>query len=149
MQVRAAAEGESLKSLLTQKVISAAQCTRQKSQLVAAANGSDAVASLLRSAERASAGIGQFPASPPGFRAKIGAVGVRLVRRMLFWYTPQIVAAQNAILAVLQEQNAILRDLHVRVCTGERTREALVGDGSNAATDDTGQNSGSVRSVTL
>jgi hypothetical protein len=42
--------------------------------------------------------IGAIPPAPNTFRARFGAVLVRIVRRMLFWYTPQI-ALQNMLVA--------------------------------------------------
>jgi hypothetical protein len=42
--------------------------------------------------------IGALPPAPNTFRAHLGAVLVRIVRRMLFWYTPQI-ASQNMLFA--------------------------------------------------
>jgi hypothetical protein len=34
--------------------------------------------------------VGRMPAQPATLRAKVGAPLVRVVQRMLFWYTPQI-----------------------------------------------------------
>ncbi|HXE63962.1 MAG TPA: class I SAM-dependent methyltransferase, partial [Bryobacteraceae bacterium] len=41
--------------------------------------------------------VGQMPPSPDTLRARIGARLVRLVQRMLFWYTPQIHRVQQEI----------------------------------------------------
>jgi SAM-dependent methyltransferase len=39
--------------------------------------------------------VGQMPLSPPTLRAKVGGSLVRIVQRMLFWYTPQILRFQR------------------------------------------------------
>ena len=39
--------------------------------------------------------VGQMPPSPSTLRAKVGGPLVRLVQRMLFWYTPQILRFQR------------------------------------------------------
>ncbi len=44
-----------------------------------------------------------MPPCPETLRGRIGASLVRMVRRALFWYTPQIVAVQEAITEVLGE----------------------------------------------
>jgi SAM-dependent methyltransferase len=47
--------------------------------------------------------VGQMPPQPPTLRAKVGARLVRIVRRMLFWYTPQILRFHNETALVLGE----------------------------------------------
>ena len=42
--------------------------------------------------------VGQTPPEPPTFRGRIGARLVKLVQRLLFWYTPQIVHFQYSAL---------------------------------------------------
>jgi len=42
--------------------------------------------------------VGQMPPEPPTFRGRFGARLVRLVQRLLFWYTPQIVHFQYSAL---------------------------------------------------
>ncbi len=57
------------------------------------------LSSLRESAQRLKNGagmVGQMPPQPPGLRGRVGALLVQIVRRMLFWYTPQIVEFQNA-----------------------------------------------------
>ena len=49
--------------------------------------------------------VGQMPPQPPTFRGRIGARVVKLVQRLLFWYTPQIVHFQYSALRALEEQN--------------------------------------------
>ena len=46
--------------------------------------------------------VGRMPPSPNSLRARIGGVVVRMVQRMLFWYTPQIHRFHNATLAVAE-----------------------------------------------
>jgi hypothetical protein len=41
--------------------------------------------------------VGRMPPSPHTARARIGGILVSLVRRMLFWYTPQIVRFQREV----------------------------------------------------
>jgi SAM-dependent methyltransferase len=47
--------------------------------------------------------VGQAPPSPDTLRARIGARLVRIVQRMLFWYTPQILRFHNETAHVLGE----------------------------------------------
>jgi O-antigen chain-terminating methyltransferase len=46
--------------------------------------------------------VGRMPAGPNTLRAKAGAVLVRIVQRMLFWYTPQIHRFHEAATAVVE-----------------------------------------------
>lgn len=69
--------------------------------------------------------IGKMPPQPPTFRARVGAVLVRLVRRALFWYTPQIVAFHAAVTQVVEEQVRALEALNAAAGELERLREAL------------------------
>jgi len=48
--------------------------------------------------------VGQMPSAPLTWRARCGGVFVRLVRRMLFWYTPQIAQYQQASARAIREQ---------------------------------------------
>lgn len=48
--------------------------------------------------------VGQLPPEPPTFRGRMGARLVKLIQRLLFWYTPQIVHFQYAALQALEEQ---------------------------------------------
>jgi hypothetical protein len=59
--------------------------------------------------------LGEMPPAPSTWRAGLGAVLVRLVRRMLFWYTPQIT----------QFQGAAARSMHEQVAAMERLAEML------------------------
>jgi 2-polyprenyl-3-methyl-5-hydroxy-6-metoxy-1,4-benzoquinol methylase len=57
--------------------------------------------------------VGQTPPEPPTFRGRMGAKLVKLVQRLLFWYTPQIVHFQYSALrgfeAMLRVFEAMLR----------------------------------------
>jgi 2-polyprenyl-3-methyl-5-hydroxy-6-metoxy-1,4-benzoquinol methylase len=46
--------------------------------------------------------VGQTPPEPPTFRGRIGARLVKLVQRLLFWYTPQIVHFQYSALRAFE-----------------------------------------------
>jgi len=70
---------------------------------------------LIEHARRCSAAIGEQPPQPPTLRARMSAVLVRLVRRMLFWYTPQITDFHNATLRAMEEQVAALESVSTRL----------------------------------
>jgi hypothetical protein len=59
--------------------------------------------------------VGQLPPEPPTFRGRMGGRLVKLVRRMLFWYTPQIVHFQYSALRALEEQAKILQSAEKRI----------------------------------
>jgi 2-polyprenyl-3-methyl-5-hydroxy-6-metoxy-1,4-benzoquinol methylase len=46
--------------------------------------------------------VGQTPPEPPTFRGRMGAQLVKVVQRLLFWYTPQIVHFQYSALRALE-----------------------------------------------
>jgi O-antigen chain-terminating methyltransferase len=46
--------------------------------------------------------VGQTPPEPPTFRGRMGARLVKLVQRLLFWYTPQIVHFQYSALMAFE-----------------------------------------------
>jgi len=47
--------------------------------------------------------VGQAPPEPPTWRGRIGSRLVRIVQRLLFWYTPQIVHFQYSALRAIEE----------------------------------------------
>ncbi|PWU04122.1 MAG: hypothetical protein C5B51_17435 [Terriglobia bacterium] len=66
--------------------------------------------------------VGRMPASPNTARARVGGVLVRIVRQMLFWYTPQVHAFHDAtvemgesLCAVMDRQYAALQRLHTEI----------------------------------
>jgi 2-polyprenyl-3-methyl-5-hydroxy-6-metoxy-1,4-benzoquinol methylase len=83
--------------------------------------------------------VGQTPPEPPTFRGRIGARLVKLVQKLLFWYTPQIVHFQysalkafDAALRASEEQGKSVRRLESTTATAmsrtqvlERRLEAL------------------------
>ncbi len=75
---------------------------------------------LIEHARRCSAAIGTQPPQPATLRARLSSILVRLVRRMLFWYTPQITDFNEVTLRVLEEQVAALES----VSTGLQSRIA-------------------------
>ena len=62
-------------------------------------------------AARCAGKVGEMPAAPPTPRARLGAFFVRLVARMLFWYTPQIAQYQQASARALRDQAAAMERL--------------------------------------
>ncbi len=61
--------------------------------------------------------VGQMPPEPPTWRGRLGAQVVKLVQRLLFWYTPQIVHFQYSALRAAEEQAKALET------AGQRLRE--------------------------
>jgi ubiquinone/menaquinone biosynthesis C-methylase UbiE len=66
--------------------------------------------------------VGRMPPSPNTLRAKASAILVRMVQRMLFWYTPQIQRFHHATTAVaenvcsaMEKQTAALQRLYAEV----------------------------------
>jgi SAM-dependent methyltransferase len=76
--------------------------------------------------------VGQTPPEPPTFRGRMGARLVKLVQRLLFWYTPQIVHFQysalrgfEAMLRAFEEQAAAAAAATSRTGVLERRLEAI------------------------
>lgn len=80
-----------------------------------------ALRSALSTLHASYAMVGRLPPEPPTARGRIGARLIKLVRRMLFWYTPQIVHFQYSALRALEEQAKILE-------RGERRIRQLEGE---------------------
>lgn len=84
--------------------------------------------------------VGQTPPQPPTFRGRMGARLVKLVQRLLFWYTPQIVhfqysalkAFESALrafeyaLQALEEQARSVKRLETELSRERRDRQAAV-----------------------
>jgi O-antigen chain-terminating methyltransferase len=68
--------------------------------------------------------VGQMPPQPPTFRGRIGARVVKLVQRLLFWYTPQIVHFQYSALRALEEQNKSLESAAAHLRDFRRAEDA-------------------------
>ena len=71
----------------------------------------------IRALESASSQIGEQPPEPPTFRGRIGSFIVKLVRRALFWYTPQILQFQVASARVIY---GLVEGLKANVELGQR-----------------------------
>ena len=69
--------------------------------------------------------VGQMPPEPPTFRGRIGRQVVRLVQRVLFWYTPQIVHFQYSALRALEEQTKSLESAAAHLQDFKRSQEAV------------------------
>ncbi|MGA3039224.1 MAG: hypothetical protein ABSF54_00385 [Bryobacteraceae bacterium] len=74
-----------------------------------------ALRSALSALHASYAMVGRLPPEPPTVRGRIGARLVKLVQRMLFWYTPQIVHFQYSALRALEEQAKILERAERRI----------------------------------
>ena len=68
--------------------------------------------------------VGQIPPEPPTFRGRIGARLIKLVQRMLFWYTPQIVHFQYSALRALEEQTKSLESAAAHLQDFKRSQDA-------------------------
>jgi O-antigen chain-terminating methyltransferase len=66
---------------------------------------------LFWSAEKDQPQIGDIPPQPPTLRGRVGAVLVRMVQRMLFWYTGQLRAFHKAVSEAAGELAQTLRQL--------------------------------------
>ena len=74
-----------------------------------------ALRSVLSAMHASFALVGQLPPEPPTFRGRMGARLVKLVQRMLFWYTPQIVHFQYSALRAFEEHAKILQRAESRI----------------------------------
>jgi 2-polyprenyl-3-methyl-5-hydroxy-6-metoxy-1,4-benzoquinol methylase len=72
----------------------------------------------------ASSTFGQPPPSPPTFRGRAGAFAVRVVARMLFWYTPQLRAFHRLVAESAKRQASFLRVLGTRTSVFQERFEA-------------------------
>ncbi|HYO83182.1 MAG TPA: hypothetical protein VES20_17380 [Bryobacteraceae bacterium] len=55
--------------------------------------------------------IGSPPPSPPTLRGRIGAVLVRVIQRLLFWYTPGVQQANNQLVDALEAHLRITEEI--------------------------------------
>jgi len=81
------------------------------------ANETHVVASRvqLASLSQAASGVGRLPPQPATFRGSVGAFFVRLVRRALFWYSPQIVRFQVEAAAAIEQHDGDLQQIGTEV----------------------------------
>ena len=80
--------------------------------------------------------IGQLPPSPPTFRGRMGASVIRLMQRMMFWFTPSVQSADRLIvdaleahLKVTEEILAVLEKTNIELA---RVAEAGAGEAPRA-----------------
>jgi hypothetical protein len=85
----------------------------------------DRLEELSRSVQRAFSLIGRLPPAPPTLRGRAGRFMIRVLQRMLGWYTPQIVAFNAIMVEVVQAQTTAISDLVEMVEEGRREREIL------------------------
>jgi SAM-dependent methyltransferase len=83
-----------------------------------------ALENTVRSLNSSQSLVGELPPQPISLRAKLGALLVKFVQRMLFWYTPQIREFQAGVVRGFEEQLNILRNL----AAGNQQNEALLLD---------------------
>jgi SAM-dependent methyltransferase len=69
--------------------------------------------------------VGQAPPEPPTLRGRIGARLVKVVQRLLFWYTPQIVHFQYSTLKALESALKTLESA-VRAIEGQTKSSRLL-----------------------
>jgi SAM-dependent methyltransferase len=65
----------------------------------------------VRSLDLSKSLVGELPPQPPSFRGRLGTLLVKAVRRMLFWYTPQIRDFQADVGAAFDQQVAAMRNV--------------------------------------
>jgi len=77
--------------------------------------------------------VGQTPPEPPTFRGRLGARLVKLVQRLLFWYTPQIVHFQYSALKAFEsalrtseEQGNSVRQLEAKTRLEQQDLRAAI-----------------------
>jgi len=85
----------------------------------------DRLEELSRSVQRAFSLIGRLPPAPPTLRGRVGRFFIRVLQRLLGWYTPQIVAFNAIMVEVIQAQSTAISDLVEMVEEGRREREIL------------------------
>jgi hypothetical protein len=55
--------------------------------------------------------VGQLPPQPPTLRGRAGGMLLRLMKRLLYWYTPRILDFQDAAARAIQEQAEAIEEL--------------------------------------
>ena len=82
----------------------------------------------FRAARESAGAVGSMPPRSSSLRARVGAVLVRLVQRMLFWYTPQIIGFNTTVLGLIHEQNKLIERLCAENETMRRDFNTLTSD---------------------
>lgn len=93
----------------------------------------------LRFSQQIAGMIGEIPPSPPTLRARVGRMLIRVVQRMLFWYTPQIYAFNNLMVRIASEQlrvfNRISEQLIKLKAENAAMREELAAESGHRTTE--------------
>jgi SAM-dependent methyltransferase len=90
--------------------------------------------SRLESLKKECQQIGSIPPRPPGLRAAVGAFGVALMHRLMFWYAPAIQRTIGGLIGAMEE----MLDLVDRGIELELPREIAVGAVGAVGNTDTG-----------
>ena len=70
------------------------------------------LASLLDESRQLSSELGGLPSTPSTVRGYAGRAAIRLLRRLLFWYSQQLKCLHEAVLAALSETGRSLERLN-------------------------------------
>ncbi len=133
MQVKDAIAGAELVQFLAADI--QRRATPASSGRPLAPGSSQRLEEWLRAAQESATAIGRMPPVSSTWRARVGEVLVRIVRRMLFWYTPQIVSFNTAAVGALRQLAADLHRLESHIAEPdlgpliEQTACALAGGG--------------------
>ncbi len=74
---------------------------------------------------RAALAVGQMPPELSTLRARIGAILVAVVRRALFWYSPQIIRFQVGAAMEVERQYRLIQANAERILKQERALQSL------------------------
>ncbi len=74
---------------------------------------------------RAAMAVGQMPPQLSTLRARIGAILVAIVKRALFWYSPQIVRFQVGAAMEIERQYRLIQANAERILAQERALQSL------------------------
>ena len=78
-------------------------------------NKPDLTPSIALALENSARQIGVMPPVPKTLRGRIGSYVVRVVQRMLFWYTPQIVSTNVLMIRAIEDQRQKLGQLSGKI----------------------------------
>ena len=68
---------------------------------------------FVHTVQQRSSEVGQLPRCPPTLRGRFGQILIRVIQRLLFWYTPNITRFHELLSHVIQEQFAALSRVSV------------------------------------
>jgi hypothetical protein len=108
-------KGEVRKRILARSIHSTAEAEAQpqngaERQPVGAADLAE-LRHVCRSVKATYALVGAMPPEPPTLRGRMGSSLIRVVRRLLFWYTPQIVHFHAAVADAVERQQSAIESL--------------------------------------